>query len=85
MRKRWRAQISPDLPPQNSRSHPPYPLCSCSAAGFAAEHKDVTTGGLVKALTQHVGKPMALRVARPAGEVVQLWITAQEASDGHHH
>lgn len=53
--------------------------------GFATQSGEVpTTAGLVKALADHVGKPMALVVRRPQGEVVHLSITAQEMPDLHH-
>ncbi len=53
-------------------------------AGFPSEHREVTTANLVKALGEHIGREMLLRVARPHGEEVVLKITALEAGDGHH-
>lgn len=61
-------------------------------AGYGREAQqqgELTTGGLVKALGEHVGRPMKLRVLRPHGEVVELTITALDSGGGggslHHH
>ena len=53
-------------------------------AGFPSEHREITTANLVKALTEHVGRDMQLRVARPHNEEVVLHIRALEAGDGGH-
>ncbi|GAB4816218.1 hypothetical protein N2152v2_003264 [Parachlorella kessleri] len=52
--------------------------------GFPSEYREVTTANLVKALTEHVGRDMQLRVARPHNEEVVLQIRALEAGDGGH-
>lgn len=62
---------------QHPYSHP-------SHAGFAGSKAEATTSNLVKALGEHIGKPMSLRVVRPGNMETTLSITAQEAGDGHH-
>ncbi|KAL4447599.1 hypothetical protein ABPG75_004818 [Micractinium tetrahymenae] len=42
----------------------------------------VTTTALIKALGGHIGRPLALRVARPGDKVETLSVVAQEAGDG---
>ena len=52
--------------------------------GYAGTTRNATTSGLIKALGEHIGKPMELRVVRPGNVVVLLSVTALEAQDGHH-
>ncbi len=50
-------------------------------AGFGVRSHEVTTTALIKALGEHIGKPLQLRVARPGGAVETLTVTALEATD----
>jgi hypothetical protein len=52
----------------------------CGVPGFAGQ-TEATTQGLIKALGQHVGKSMELRVKRRSSDsTVVLQVTASEAS-----
>lgn len=42
----------------------------------------VTTTALIRALGEHVGRPLTLRVSRPGDKVETLSVVAQEAGDG---
>lgn len=44
----------------------------------------MTTTALIRALGEHIGRPLALRLARPGGKVETLSVVAQEAGDGLH-
>ena len=66
-------------PPGRPPARPP-----TYAAGFGDRSHDVTTTALIKALGEHIGKPLQLRVARPGDAVDTLTVVALEASDGHH-
>lgn len=50
-------------------------------AGFGERGGEVATAALIKALGEHIGKPLALRVARPGGVVETLTVVALEAGD----
>ncbi|PSC74849.1 protease Do-like 14 isoform B [Micractinium conductrix] len=52
--------------------------------GFAGRSRDVTTTALIKALGEHIGKPLALKVARPGDVIETVTVVALEAVDGHH-
>lgn len=44
----------------------------------------MTTAALIKALGQHIGRPLALRVARPGDVVEEIRVVAVEAGDPGH-
>lgn len=50
----------------------------------ACRPDQVTTTALIRALGEHIGRPLALRLARPGGKVETLSVVAQEAGDGLH-
>ena len=58
-------------PPGRPPARPP-----TYAAGFGDRSHDVTTTALIKALGEHIGKPLQLRVARPGDAVDTLTVVA---------
>ena len=50
-------------------------------AGFGERSHEVTTTALIKALGEHIGRPLQLRVARPGDVVETLTVVALEAAD----
>lgn len=61
------------------RLRPPPP------AGFGDKSGDaVTTAALIKALGAHIGRPLALRVARPGDVQEEIRVVAVEAGDPAH-
>ncbi len=53
-----------------------------SSASSWSEAREVTTGSLIRALGEHVGRSLQLRVLRPGDAAVTLSITALEALGG---
>jgi hypothetical protein len=78
----WRAVIS--VPLATLGTTPTITRLPACPAGFGDRSHDVTTTALIKALGEHIGKPLQLRVARPGDAVETLTVVALEASDGHH-
>lgn len=71
------------------RPLPPLPFCThlCphpTGFGERATGEAVTTTALIKALAEHIGKPLQLRVARPGDVVETVTVVAVEAGDVHH-
>ena len=75
------SRLASPHPPARLPAHPHPPA---RPAGFGERSHEVTTTALIRALGEHIGRPLQLRVARPGDVVETLTVLAQEASDGHH-